>query len=352
MKSMQPVFDAHCDTVLRIVDKGADISVKSDQGHIDLPRLLEAGVGCQVFACFASKEEYPENVVDRSQKLLDAALELEQDERVIFPRTSFELYSLYQANGKVGILLAIEGGEALGAEPDNVSKVKQLGVRYITLAWGDNELGGSAFGENYGLTDIGKIMVREMERQHVLVDVSHLSDTGFQDVFKTISAPVIASHSNSRAICPSPRNLSDDQIRAIAERGGVIGVTFVSGFLSAETAKSQAPIFAKYMKQARANPGNLEEFMEKASDEIAKLPQPQFESIADHVDHIASVGGIDAVAFGSDFDGFRVGPRDLTDCTDYPRIIDILRKRGYSDSDLRKVCWENWARIFSWTFER
>lgn len=349
---MLPVFDSHCDTVMRIVDKGDDISIKSNHGHIDIPRMIESGIACQVFACFASKDEYAGNTAERSQKLMKAVLELEKNEHVIFPKSASELRSLSEMDGKVGILPAIEGGEALGGDPANVAEAKHLGVRYITLAWGDNELCGSAFGVNYGLTDVGKKIVREMGRQRILVDVSHVSDNGITDVFKTTSAPIIASHSNSRSICSSLRNLTDDQIRAIAERGGVIGVTFVSGFLSEEAARIQMPIFAKYIELSRANPGELEKNMDKAYEEIGNLPQPPIAAIVDHIDHIASVGGIDSVAFGSDFDGFRVGPQDLTDCTDFPRIIDILRKRGYSESDLRKICWENWARIFSWTFDK
>jgi membrane dipeptidase len=344
------IFDSHCDTAMRIIDNNTDISTRTSEGHIDLPRLQEGNVRCQVFAAFTSVAEYREKTVARSEKLLAAIEKLSELDDVIIPETLEQLQQLKNSEN-TGIIIAIEGGEALGGEPARVAELKARGVRYITLAWGDNDLTGSSLGNGKGLTPLGKEVVAEMEKHKVLVDVSHLSDAGFYDLLEITSAPIIASHSNARSLCGSPRNLSDDQIRKIAERGGVIGVNFVSGFLTEEAYQAQAPLFQEFMNEmGTASPERMKQLYEEVSNKIMQTPQPPLESVVDQILHISNIGGIDCVAFGSDFDGYKFGPKGLEDCRDYGKILDRLSARGFNAGELEKLCWNNWERIFSWTF--
>jgi len=344
------IFDAHCDTVMKMVDEEADV-LAGFGGHVSAPDLLSGNVGCQVFACFARLMEHGDQVVRRSRTMLQAARSLEGRGPFVFPRSAGELSELAAGESDaVGVLLAVEGGEALGGRVEAVAELAALGVRYVTLAWGDNDLTGSSFGGGKGLTALGREVVAEMERRRVLVDVSHISDEAFDDLSAMATRPFLASHSNCRALCDVPRNLTDDQLRAVAGSGGVVGVNFVSGFLTNEAAAIQNPILGKHLAGVLDNPGSLSERMGKADAEIAHTPLPPLSSVADHVDHAVQVAGVDAVAFGSDFDGFSFGPRDLRGCRDFPTVLDMLRQRGYTEQQLDKICWHNWARVFSQTF--
>ena len=348
---MKPrIFDAHCDTVMKMVDGGANL-LGPCAGHISASDLLAAGVGCQVFACFASLMEHGDRVVQRSQALLWAAAALDGQGPFVMPRSAAVLAALAGRPDRVGLLLAVEGGEALGGRVAAVAELASLGVRYITLAWGDNDLTGSSFGGGAGLTGLGREVLAEMERLRVMVDVSHMSDEAFADVEAAATRPFVASHSNCRAVCDVPRNLTDDQLRAVAQSGGVVGVNFVSGFLTDAAAAGQRPILARHLAAVKDDPGSLSRRMREADVEIEHLPMPPLSAVADHVDHARQVAGVDAVAFGSDFDGFTFGPEGLRGCRDMRLVLELLRGRGYSEVDLEKICWGNWLRVFSQTFE-
>ncbi len=344
------IFDAHCDTVMKVVDEGADL-LGPCEGHISAPDLLAAGVGCQVFACFASLMEHGDGVAQRSRALLSAAAALDGQGPFVMPRSADQLAALADQPDRVGLLLAVEGGEALGGRVEAVAELAGLGVRYLTMAWGDNDLTGSAFGGGKGLTGLGREVMAELERRRVLLDVSHMSDEAFADVAAAATRPFIASHSNCRAICDVPRNLSDDQLRAVARSGGVVGVNFVSGFLTAEAAAAQRPILKRYLAGVKDDPGSLSRRARQADVEIEGTPMPPLSAVADHVDHVRQVAGLDAVAFGSDFDGFTFGPEGLRGCRDFPAVLQLLRGRGWSEADLNRLCWGNWLRVFSQTFE-
>jgi len=345
-----PIFDAHCDTILKVVDDDVDIVAGGATTHIDGPRLRQAGVACQVFACFTSRDEHGPQTVARSRALLRAAQDLAGKGPFVAPGSAAELAALATQDEQVGVLLAVEGGEAVGDSAAGVAELAALGVRYITLAWGDNQLTGASFGDGYGLTALGREVVAEMERRRILVDVSHLSDRAFADLQAMATRPIIASHSNCRALCDSPRNLTDDQLRAIAQSGGVIGVNFVSGFLTQAASNAQRPIYAKYRPQLKGHPERWREVFASIAKEVDGTELPPLSAIADHVDHIVAVAGIDAVALGSDFDGFTHGPQGLRGCQDYPQVVALLAERGYAQAELRKIAWDNWQRVFSTTF--
>ena len=343
------IFDAHCDTVTKILDGDADI-LASCQGHVSASDLQAGGVGCQVFACFASLMQHGDQVVQRSRALLAAARSLEGQGPFVLPNSAAELAALAREKERVGVLLAVEGGEALGGRVEAVAELAALGVRYLTLAWGDNDLTGSSFGQGAGLSGLGREVVAELEQRRVLVDVSHISDAAFEEVAAMATRPFVASHSNCRAVCDVPRNLTDDQLRAVANSGGVVGINFVSGFLTDEAAAAQRPIYERYLDGVQQDPGSLSGRMARADAEIARTRMPPLSSIADQMDHAREVAGVDAVAFGSDFDGYSFGPRGLSGCRDFPVIVEMLRQRGYSEQELDKICWHNWLRVFCQTF--
>lgn len=344
------VFDAHCDTALRLVDPAFDPSVRADSGHVDVPRLLAGGVGCQVFACFVSEPEQASRPVERGRELLAAVQRLAADPRVVFPQSAAELAALAEPGDRVGALLAIEGGEAIGDDPAALAGLKRAGIRYITLCWNDNALGGCSFGDGRRLSPLGRDMIAEMGRQRILIDLAHASDATLADILDAAQSPVIASHANARALCDSPRNLSDIQLRRLADRGGVVGVFFVAGFLTEAAKQRETPLIAQYQELRLRDPAAAQRLFERAEAELPAVPLPPLAAVADQVAHLIDVVGVDGVGFGGDFDGFKRGPIGLRDCADYPAVIELLRRRGLGPATLDKICWDNWQRLFGWTF--
>jgi membrane dipeptidase len=346
---MTYIADAHCDTIIEVVDNKKDILKNQPELHISLPKLQENRVKLQIFACFAAVGEWGEKTPSRSNQLLEAVLKLADSEGFTLPRTKSALENAIN-NDSVSILPAIEGGEALGNSPANVHEVKKKGVVYITLAWGDNDLTGSSFGENRGLSNLGKEVVSEMEAADILVDVSHLSDAGFEDLVACSSKPFIASHSNCRSLCKTFRNLTDDQIREIAHRGGAIGVNFVGAFLNNKVFEYQTPFMKEVIAAFNAgHPDAKQMRIDLDQRFIAESPRATLNDVVDHIEHIISLVGDEYVALGSDFDGFSVGVDAFDDCSGYQLVEKTMRERGFSEESIDKICYQNWLRVFART---
>ena len=346
------ILDLHNDTILRVVDQSVDLCERHERGHVDLPRLREGGIGCAVFACYASRLEHGDGAAARADALLDAAENLCRQPGFTAPKSSADLDALRDSDAEVGVLLAVEGGGALGGDLKRLELFRRRGVRYLTLAWGDNALTGSAFGDGGGLTALGRDAVRLMDDLGILVDVSHMSDSALADTLETARGVVIASHSDCRALCQSPRNLRDDQIRAIAARGGVIGVNFAPGFLSEQTRVAAAPLMARVMEAASDHARGFLGAMEELRPELDRVPRPDMDAVVDHLERLVEVGGIECAAFGTDFDGIQSTPTDLPDCAALPALIARLQRRGFTDADLQLICWDNWSRVLTTTFGR
>jgi membrane dipeptidase len=345
------ISDAHCDSILLAYDKGFDLFSDKTKAHITVPGLQRNKSILQIFACFTSDTEGCDNIRKRSNDLINEVLTFSQGPGLYRPRTKEELLDSPNRD-RVAILPAIEGGEALGDTAKTIAQVKQQGIVYITLAWGDNSLTGSAFGENRGLSGIGLEIMSEMNSHSILVDVSHMSDAAFEDVVKYSNRMFIASHSNCRSLCNIKRNLTDDQIREIASRGGVIGINFSAAFLNEEVRKFQLP-YGEKINQAMAT-GDPDAW--KLYDEINKeleitSPRATLDDIVDHMEHIIDLVGYKHVALGSDFDGFRIGVEEFDNCDGYQMIIDRMKQRGFSHKQIEAIAWENWLRIFATTFE-
>jgi membrane dipeptidase len=256
------------------------------------------------------------------------------------------------------VLMGIEGGQAIEDSLYALRDFHRLGVRYMTLThsvhddWADSAGMGSVPPKpvHHGLTPFGEQVVREMQRIGMLVDVSHVSDETVAAVLRVARAPVIASHSSARALCDAPRNLSDDQLRAIAANGGVVMVNFFSDYLDPKHRAASQALYRDRAKELQA----LEKGSPKMSDLFAAyakleegLSKTPLSVLVDHIEHIAKVAGVDHVGLGSDFDGVSAMPEGLEGIDGLPKITLELVRRGWSDEDVKKVLGENFLRVMA-----
>jgi len=318
------VVDTHCDTLQALfndifpsitplrVEEG--LGKRSEKGHIDIPRLKEGGVDCQVFAIFISKTPNPPKALHRALNLVDVFYkECEKNNEDLSPTTSYNNILKAIESGKIAAMLSLEGGEALEADVSMLRIFHRLGIRMMSLTWNHrNQLADGVREERTrsGLTNLGVKVVDEMEELGIIIDVSHLSESCFWDLVEITDSPLIASHSNCRVLCDHPRNLTDRQIEAIADRGGVIGMNFYPKFLRKEG-------------------------------------QASVSDVVDHMEHIINLVGIDHVGLGSDFDGISSTPVGLEDVSKMPNITIELVSRGYGREEIRKILGENHLRVFS-----
>lgn len=310
------VVDGHCDTLGEVLRGVRRLQERSTVGHVDLPRLREGGVTAQVFACFVPVDEYRRGAARHALQRLDQlhqALEDQDGDLGLALARNAEDIRRAKAAGQVASILGLEGAEAIEGSLEVLRCFYRLGVRVLGLTWNfRNEVadGVSEGVQARGLTPFGRQVVEECNRLGVLIDVSHLAPPGLRDVLEASRHPVMASHSNAAALCDHPRNLTDKQIEAIAERGGVVGVTFVPSFL--------------------VNPGSA----------------ASIAHVLDHIEHLLRVAGVDHVMIGSDFDGIDYAPHGLEDVTRYPAITAGLLARGHDELTVRKVLGLNFLRVF------
>jgi membrane dipeptidase len=318
------VVDSHCDTLLEVM--GVDwktngtkpprsLGEKSTNGQVDIPRLIEGGVDVQIFAAYIEPQyKVGPLAVKRGLQMIDAFhTEIAKYQDKISFATKYEEIMNTVKNHRIAALLSFEGGEPLSGDLGLLRMFYRLGIRAITLTWNQRNEIADGVGEKRtksGLTEFGVQAIKEMNRLGIVIDVSHLSETGFYDVIETTNAPIIASHSNAQALCNHPRNLTDDQIRAVAKNGGVIGMCF-------------SPSFIDQNEEQRT-----------------------IDRLLDHVDHVRKLVGCEHLGIGSDFDGFPGIPKGLEDVTKMPMITKGLLARGYSEEDIRKILGGNYLRIF------
>jgi membrane dipeptidase len=354
------VIDTHADTTQRFRDKAFEFGARNALGSIDIPRMREGGLGALFFAVWIpSKIKGPEAVqrgVDQIDALREQVRKHAND--LVLATRAEEIRQAHESN-KIAVLIAIEGGHLIACDLGVLRAYAGLGARYMTLThtgnveWADASTDKP---EHNGLTELGKDVVREMNRLGMMVDVSHVSDRTFADVLETSRAPVIASHSCCRALCDSPRNLTDDMIAALAERGGVIQINFHVGFLSQEfrSAELEHPEWDKEISlevRRRCKGRDGRQLIE--GDLITReyvnrgdLPRVEWTKIIEHVEHAVKIAGIDHVGLGSDFDGANM-PFGMEDATKLPRITQALLERGYSEGDVKKILGENILRVMA-----
>jgi membrane dipeptidase len=370
------VIDTHNDLPSKMIDDGYDAGVRhspgfeKNQGDSDLPRFLESGITGQFLSAWVDAPyalRTPDQSWERVQIYLDTihAFVRRHPDRLVLATTARQVRDA-KAQGKVAMLIGVEGGHAIEGSIENLRELYRRGVRYMTLTWNNGTpWAGAAAGLNGtrtgGLTAHGREIVREMNRLGMFVDISHVSDSTFFDAIAVSSDPVIASHSSARALNSHRRNMSDDQLRAVARNGGVVNVNFYSVFIDPRflaQSDSIARAIDVETRAALAQPGAdgtaIRAAAERKNDAaLRSLPRPPLSILIDHIVHIARVAGIDHVGLGSDFDGVSgLLPAGMDDVTRLPLIAQALLDRGYSQQDIRKVLGGNMLRVMDRVLDR
>ena len=354
------VVDAHADTPQRFLFDQFDMGHRDAEGCVDIPRLREGGVSAIFFALWVPVEITGAAATRRALDLLGAVEEqVRRHPDDLTLATSADEIRLARGQNKIAILLGVEGGHAIHNDLQALGQFAARGVRYMTLThdaatdWADSSNDAP---QHRGLTGFGREVVREMNRLGMLVDISHVSDETFRDVIETSSAPLIASHSCCRAICNAPRNLSDELIGALANRGGVLHITFHNSFLSQEYADASRALAAEsaLRKTAAKQKFGMNEAQmliegQRMSDDFVragKLPQVRWEKIIEHIHHAVQLVGADHVGLGSDFDGAFM-PEGMEDASQFPKITEGLLGLGHSETSIAGILGGNTLRVMA-----
>jgi membrane dipeptidase len=355
-------LDTHADAPIMMQKLGFDVGVthdtKKDGSQIDFPRMKQGGMDAMFFAVYTSQgPRTPEGHAEAKRNAL-SQFELIHQALKKYPNlaelatTPADAYRI-QKRGKRAVFIGMENGYPVGDDLAMLKTYYDLGCRYMTLThFANNLIGDSSTdpdGPIYGgLSDFGKKVVPEMNRLGMLIDVSHVADSTFYDALELSKAPVIASHSNCRALCDFPRNMTDDMIRAIAKKGGVVQVNFVSDYLKKPSdAFRVAKTKMRMARVGKVMTPELEARLQAESDSLAKVFAPERASlsdIADHIDHIVKLVGIDHVGIGSDFDGGG-GVNGLEDVSEIGNLTNELIRRKYSEADIAKIWGGNLLRV-------
>lgn len=315
------LLDSHCDTPTQIM-RGRDLSKDNENAHIDIPKLKRGGVDAAFFALYVPADLDTDSAYECAYRQYEAVRGMVESnsDSVAFALSESQAYE-NKANGLFSVFLGLENGSPIGHSLERLQEFYDKGVRYMTLCHSkDNQICDSCAGNRTwgGLSPFGREVVAEMNRLGMLIDVSHVSDDTFYDVLGCSTSPVLATHSCCRALADHPRNMTDDMIKALAAQGGVMQVNFYPVFLQDDyELESQSSVIPSYTR------------------------------IADHIDHVVELVGIDHVGIGSDFDGIEVAPDGLEDVSKMPVLFDELRRRGYSEAELNKLASGNFFNVLS-----
>jgi membrane dipeptidase len=351
-----PLIDGHNDLLWALREareKGEvlDPAGPCPQLHTDLPRLEAGAVGGQFWSVFVPSDLPADQAVTQTLEQIDALFELirRNPQRLELARTADDVERIAAA-GKVASMLGVEGGHAIGNSLGTLRILASFGAGYLTLTHNDDtDWADSATGERThgGLTRFGEEVVRELNRCGMLVDLSHTSEETMRAAIAVSEAPVQFSHSNARSLCDVPRNVPDDVLELAGRSGAVIQATFVPWFLTHEGAVANAAGWEELRRLRREFPDDREAVGKAMDAWFASQPAPpsSLSDVADHIDHIRDVAGIEATGVGSDFDGVESVPDGLEDVSRYPALFEELRDRGYSDEDLGMVAGRNVLRV-------
>lgn len=316
---MEKLIDLHCDTIWRLTDAGEKVTLGKNSFCVNIDEMKQAGTMAQFFACFVDanwftkEEKYEEGYVCIKQMIKRMRKEVgDFSEQIAFAKSGEEIEE-NRGNGKISAVLTVEEGGVLNGKIERIEELYKEGIRLITILWNyENCIGypNSRKSEimGKGLKRFGFEIVEKMNERGMLIDVSHLSDGGFWDVLKTSRYPVVASHSNAREICPHPRNMTDKMIKALAEKGGVIGINFYPDF-------------------------------------IRQNGRACVEDVVTHIRHIVSVGGMDSVCIGTDFDGFSGESIEIERAGQMYLLYHALKRVVFTEKQIEKIRWENAMRV-------
>jgi len=355
------VVDTHDDTTQRLLDPNFNLGVRHDDGNIDIPRMREGGLDAIFFSIWIPGTITGPTAVEKALDQIAAVRETvrRHPNDMMLALSAADVRRAF-AEHKISALMGVEGGHMINDDLSVLKTFAALGVRYMTLThfvntdWADSSTDKPV---HNGLTDFGKQVVLEMNRDGIMVDISHTADKTFWDALETSKAPLIASHSSCRALCNVPRDMTDDMIKALGEKGGVIQINYHVGFLSQE-----------YADATNAKPDVMQKMKDEIAGKCAKddencqlitenqivhrlmqdgtLPKVSWTKIVDHIDHAVKIAGVDHVGLGSDYDGSDM-PLGMEDVTHLPQITQALLDRGYSDSDIKKILGENTLRVLA-----
>ena len=348
-----PVFDAHVDSLQRMLDLGHDLGERTP-GHLDLVRGREGGLGAVVLVCWVDPSYEPDGSFARAAALLETAHELSRrhPDKLRLVRDGAELAAARRDELIAGIP-GIEGGHPIEGSLEKLRWFHERGLRVMTLVW-NNHLSwvrscqeGAGPEVPAGLSDFGREVVREMNRLGMLIDLSHAGERSFYDTLETTSRPVIASHSGCKAIHDHQRNLTDGQLRALRDNDGVVGIVFHPGFLGQDGLEEEARVRATDAYKALASSNETELFFAQAEHIRVHAAPFAASRLVDHVVHAVEVAGIDHVGIGSDYDGIQRGPVGLEDASCYGYLAELLLERGFSSNEVRLVLGGNMDRTFA-----
>ena len=354
------IIDLHDDTTEMLLDEGYNLAEKHDFGQVDIPRMRAGHVGGIFFSIWTDPDRYtPTEAIRRALEQIDAVRrETARHPADLEPAGTADEILAAHRRGRIAVLMGVEGGQAIDSDLAVLRTYFTLGARYMTLTHTVNTPWADSSGqppEHNGLTDFGKQVVREMNRLGMMVDISHVSDKTFFDALETSSAPLIASHSSCRALASAPRNMTDDMLRALSAKGGVVHINYFEGFLDSDFAARQSAL-QDLNKQQEAIDDATPKFGDRRQDgpavrkinaeRLAKLGRIPLSKLLDHFEHAVKVAGVDHVGLGSDFDGVDdMLPEGIEDISKIPNIVRGLMERGFSDEDILKILGGNTLRV-------
>jgi membrane dipeptidase len=354
------VADTHNDVLLRAL-KGDDLSVRTTDGHSDVVRLKEGGVDVQIFSVWCGSDFGNGRAFNRAVEMIDTlnAIVRRANDKIVMTGTYKDVNRALKQK-KIAALIGVEGGHMIEDSLFYLDSLAKRGMNYLTLTWNNSTSWATSAADETekgdslafkGLTEFGKIVVRRLNDLGVMVDLSHVGERTFWDVLSVTKKPVIVSHSSVYNICPSRRNLKDDQIKAVAKNKGVICINFYSGFIDSNFHRRVSDIRKNHtmlvdsLKSANTDYWKAEMAIDSALSPYYADARPPLSVLVDHIDYIAKLVGPEYVGIGSDFDGVESLPKEMDDVTFLPNITRDLLKRGYSEKDVKKILGGNVMRV-------
>jgi membrane dipeptidase len=358
LQAQVPLIDGHNDYpwAVRENDPGRDLAAldireRQPKTMTDIPRLRAGGVGGQFWSVYVPADLAGHGAVTATLEEIDTVYRMiaRYPDTFELALTADDVERIFK-QGRIASLIGLEGGHSIDSSLGALRMFYRLGARYMTLThsqdvpWADSSTDTP---KNGGLSAFGEEVVREMNRLGMLVDLSHVSPDTMKDALRVAEAPVIFSHSSARALCDVPRNVPDDVLRMLPANGGVVMVTFVPGFISQEVADYETRADAERTRLQQAHPSDEAAVRDGLSAWRTSHPAPRatLSQVADHIDHIRKVAGIDHIGLGSDFDGITTVVEGLEDVSTYPNLTAELLRRGYSDEDVKKILGLNVLRV-------
>ena len=358
------VVDTHNDVLSTVTMKGMNIENDlTGQSHSDIARFKKGGIDVQVFSIFCNESFGKDTAFKYANAEMDSlyAIVRRNPNKMVIVTDPAELAKAVQQK-KLACMMGVEGGHMMEDRIDYLDSLFKKGARYMTLTWNnstswassaaDESKNKSPFGTR-GLTAFGKEIVKHMNELGMMVDLSHVGEQTFWDAINTTTKPVIVSHSCAWSLCPVPRNLKDEQIKAVGKNGGIIDVNFYSGFVDSNYLKRKELFLSRHqverdsLQQLKWPSYEVDDWISKKYKAEADELRPPLSMLIDHIDHMVRLAGIDHVGLGSDFDGIESAPKELNDVSDMPLVTKALLARGYSRQDVEKILGGNFIRVFT-----